>query len=688
MTVLQGLGTDMTIEVAGEKFEKAILETVLAISMTLTAKYGSTVTLTTKDPQHLLVKAGYFNTRAEAFIDRQPDAPGLPFTAVAFKKKVDEFTLEFEDRDFWLLKEGPQSKKKYKQLRGAMTVQQFTKKVINEICPHCNFVCPELNTPDRREPTKVSGEGESESAAPGALSASSSAQVGGTFGKQREFCEAFAGYSGLKLSVVIAWALQEQPPESPAYPGSNDWLNIEEPGGKGGPEEHRIGGMPPAAAAKATAEWMQKYQPTITASKTGSEKAQAEAIVNSGWAESKYGGIAKFYGVVEGIGKLEQPASKAGTTLVETAQYFELNQKSETAEEGEEDTENLLSGLEELLEPGKWLLWKSGNAFFLYSQAGLAKERPTLSGVKEQTEPGGTPGVLDIGYELDHSKKRSSKVIIECRAHLWEALPGQLVSFDDSVGEEISRDPKTGGFRKWIVLNIERKDITDNTTTVELILPEQVRLEKGIELKEKKVAGVVAVPGGNNERQTHAPGAAGAGTLTGESVLYKALGQMIYIANEHRKYKWGGGHDPSFTPSVGDALTAPIGGESITEIGWDCSGAASSVLHAAGLMVEALKIPEVTRKFVGPQGSAWFETWGDPGPGQHMTVISSADHVLIGINVPASLCPSQNTANLPKDSKGWTWFAATTQGQLTGFYDSFEAAGGVPGMTERHWEGL
>jgi septal ring factor EnvC (AmiA/AmiB activator) len=68
-------------------------------------------------------------------------------------------------------------------------------------------------------------------------------------------------------------------------------------------------------------------------------------------------------------------------------------------------------------------------------------------------------------------------------------------------------------------------------------------------------------------------------------------------------YIWGGGHG-SFESS-----------------GYDCSGAVSYALHGAGLLES-------------PLDSTGLETWGEPGPGQWITVYANAEHawmVIAGI---------------------------------------------------------
>jgi Putative peptidoglycan binding domain len=81
------------------------------------------------------------------------------------------------------------------------------------------------------------------------------------------------------------------------------------------------------------------------------------------------------------------------------------------------------------------------------------------------------------------------------------------------------------------------------------------------------------------------------------------IAAMIRMANKidskHYAYRWGGGHNASFSGP------------------YDCSGAVSAVLHAAGL----LKAPRV---------SGGFMRWGAPGPGA-VTIYANAGHVYMSI---------------------------------------------------------
>ncbi|HEX4719831.1 MAG TPA: peptidoglycan-binding protein [Thermoleophilaceae bacterium] len=82
------------------------------------------------------------------------------------------------------------------------------------------------------------------------------------------------------------------------------------------------------------------------------------------------------------------------------------------------------------------------------------------------------------------------------------------------------------------------------------------------------------------------------------------VAEMLAAANaidaHHYSYSWGGGHNSSFSGP------------------YDCSGAVSAVLHAAGLVS-------------APMVSGDYMRWGAPGPGT-VTIYANAGHVYMSIN--------------------------------------------------------
>jgi len=83
------------------------------------------------------------------------------------------------------------------------------------------------------------------------------------------------------------------------------------------------------------------------------------------------------------------------------------------------------------------------------------------------------------------------------------------------------------------------------------------------------------------------------------TVIQRAFAAGDRIAT--KPYKYGGGHG------------------SYEDWGYDCSGSVSYVLHAAGLLRRPM-----------PSGS--FTSYGEPGPGRHITIYANAGHMYMTIN--------------------------------------------------------
>jgi cell wall-associated NlpC family hydrolase len=66
-------------------------------------------------------------------------------------------------------------------------------------------------------------------------------------------------------------------------------------------------------------------------------------------------------------------------------------------------------------------------------------------------------------------------------------------------------------------------------------------------------------------------------------------------------YRYGGGHG------------------SFNDSGYDCSGSVSYVLHGAGLLSS-------------PLDSTAFMSYGEPGPGKHITIYANSGHVFMTID--------------------------------------------------------
>lgn len=92
------------------------------------------------------------------------------------------------------------------------------------------------------------------------------------------------------------------------------------------------------------------------------------------------------------------------------------------------------------------------------------------------------------------------------------------------------------------------------------------------------------------------------GSMSGGGGSLGAMASAASAIASHRyPYKWGGGHNNSFTGP------------------YDCSGAVSAVLHAGGALNSPLTSGQLMR-------------WGQPGRGKHVSVWAGPKHTFMGIN--------------------------------------------------------
>ena len=110
--------------------------------------------------------------------------------------------------------------------------------------------------------------------------------------------------------------------------------------------------------------------------------------------------------------------------------------------------------------------------------------------------------------------------------------------------------------------------------------------------------GIAAPSSPLHERHDSSSGS-GSDSSGTSSVISRMIAGADHIAN--LPYVWGGGHG-SFVAS-----------------GYDCSGSVSYVLHAGGLLS-------------APEDSTALESYGAPGPGQHVTIYANSGHAWMTID--------------------------------------------------------
>jgi peptidoglycan hydrolase-like protein with peptidoglycan-binding domain len=118
------------------------------------------------------------------------------------------------------------------------------------------------------------------------------------------------------------------------------------------------------------------------------------------------------------------------------------------------------------------------------------------------------------------------------------------------------------------------------------------------------------------------------GTATAPASAPPEVQAIIAAGNEiaSKPYRYGGGHTRKWKDS-----------------GYDCSGSVSYALHGAGLLDT-------------PMPSGNFETWGDAGPGQWVTIYARGDHmymIVAGLRFDTSGAKPSRWQTSKRSSKGF-----------------------------------
>jgi hypothetical protein len=197
-----------------------------------------------------------------------------------------------------------------------------------------------------------------------------------------------------------------------------------------------------------------------------------------------------------------------------------------------------------------------------------------------------TPGIDDVHFDVD-GRQRVNELRIDCRAGLWKAPPGSVILLSDEFGLAEGR---------WLVSEAERDDLFGLDMTIEC------RREAAL-LKEKAEPAPEAV-----STSISIGGSVGGGRSATARAINEACNK---IDRQRRGYDYGGGHGP--------ALSSLVSGGDL-----DCSSATSLALWMAGEF---------------PDDVAWVSgdfarRYGNPGPGEFVTIYAHDGHVYIEGRLP------------------------------------------------------
>jgi hypothetical protein len=592
---------------------------------------SSTVAVVVRDPKKNLAKAGYFTERVGKHNRRTPatlaelQLDRMAFRAKRFAKRVDEYTLTFEDREIALMRE---CTKYVRESRAHVTRAQFLQRRVKEAVPHAVFFCPELN---RRLPVRAAHESNpkkeeraSKQLQKGAVSGTVTIEGVKADPDQINNINILLGIAddlkvpaNARLAIICA-AIGESTLRTLTTPNTFGYWGVLQGGSGQGRSAPNFPHTPNAQVTKEMAESFMRggrgFQAggAIALARSGHKPGEiATAVEASGEPASFYErhlGDAKA--IVAAYGGGSASSTEAENSYTPTY-YFERNAEAKKNEEPEGTYECGLRLAEEI----NWRFFVRKGIVIFASDEYLAAAEPKM--VFDET----SPGIIDIAWEIDKSQKKApSTAEIECRAGRWQAPPGSPVIRGDRDGPEIHEGV-------WLVSSIRRPDITDNATTITLERPRPSLAEEAHASKKKKAA-IVAIPGLPNAPSDH-PGSIQTepnGEFKASSHILKVWEQFKWLSEQGIPYVFGGGHS-EFNRTSGLSLSASLGAI-IRKTGLDCSGAMSWALHSAELF-----------PYPAPIDTTGFMHWGVGGIGKYLTVWvttqgAGGGHVYAELHIP------------------------------------------------------
>ena len=635
--------------VGGTDIEQAILSVELERSI----HQASTLTITTRDPGRVLEHAGYYEKpHCEAKLD------GLDFLVCDLEKKVDEFTLKFEDREFAILAEDTAPVRK-KHTGVSSNLQHFFKEVCAKVVPHAEFVCPELDAV--LEKTGLEGK-KTKKAKKTKANAMKSPRVGtkgitagavtvkgakpdpdqiNNLNTVLEVCESLNVPTNVRVAIICAGTVESTyHTHDPANDGTGSdgvfqltdataasnsvskfdtkrcaelWLNVgfySGPHGGGGGRKLGLKNLPPGVIAQEV-------------------EGSADPGRYEEWRHEAENTVQVFDGGATTSAAAKKKSSK--TEQIEKATVYELNL-------GKAEEENTLQGLVAYAEAINWRFFPSHGKIYFLQDKSLAAAKPAF----ELDES--SIGIISIDYEIDRKKKKKPPTVtIEARAHLWPPEIGETVKFKALSSSNPYGLPKVIAKGNWIIETIERKDITDNACTITCSRPEASKPEETqLETVKKPTPRVQVAPSPTNPSGTvQNPGG---GRLASNSIAWQVYEQAKWISEQHFYYHEGGGHS-GFHADLLSRLGAGLGEVSpISSEGLDCSGAASWALHTAGAW-PGPRPPLVSPP--GPMVTQELESYGEAGEGKYVTlwvIDSGLHHVFLWIRIPSNMRPEGGPA--------------------------------------------
>lgn len=234
--------------------------------------------------------------------------------------------------------------------------------------------------------------------------------------------------------------------------------------------------------------------------------------------------------------------------------------------------ENTWDCLQRLFNEVNWRRFMRNGKVWLISENRLFKQKPAMR------LRVGKKGVDAIDFDLDMGARDQIQTLtVTGRAGLNAIQPGQIAIVE-------RRGPANG---RWLVASASGKFGDDAVT---------VTLRKPMAKKPEPSASTSTAGGSSDEAEADGPLGA----------VEKVYLEAKAISEQNLDYVWGGGHATAGKPSGG---------------GYDCSGYTAACLLAGGFLPDEWES--------GVPGSSSFESLGESGKGQYMTIWANSEHVWI-----------------------------------------------------------
>lgn len=575
------LGADLNLEsfiLRSRPVDAAFANLVTGGSIKATIEGASTLTLNVRDSERFLLRSRLLTDRVELF------AAGLEWELTGVSKQGDDFDLVFEDLRVAALR---RQDKPRKVARDKYTRAQFIKMLNDELPADIRptFVCPELKV---RQPIAKAHD------RPSRKAKDDDRHRGIADDANLNFRGAKATQPQLRLAercldVADSHNAPEVVMQALAAIGINETAFRNVTGSSDGLSSGVIQLQDSIAAQHGidnmnVEETVNFFLSQGAAISTGAI-AYARAHPSYGYAQiarDVWGGQGfplstwtRWDSEVKALLSAYGGASSSRVKDDREQKQYEFSRGKPGGPKGEDSWACSLRLVEEV----GWRRFVVRDRFFYVSEDDLIRSRPRA----HITE--GEGGVDNIDFDID-SRTAANQATVTCRAKLWKAPPGSVIVVKDDMGDLVKG--------RWLVSEIDRPIFSLNSS-IELRRASALLKEKAEPAPET----VVRPRGGGV--------AAGSGRSAKAAAVYRAAKK---ISAQKRGYFYGGGHKALSAISPTEAL--------------DCSSSTSLALWMAGIMEGS----------VAWTSGMFASDYGEPGPGEFITIWAHSGHVFIEGNLP------------------------------------------------------